>query len=59
VQLDVLLWNQHEAIGVPVIHVPFEAVYIVARHPCEFGHVDPETQAVTVADPVDEATVYP
>jgi len=59
VQLDVLLWNQHAAIGVPVIHVPFEAVYIVVAHPCELMQVAPETQAVTAADPVDEATLYP
>jgi len=41
------------------MHVPFEAKYIVVAHPCEFGQVEPETQAVTVADPVAEATVYP
>jgi len=59
VQLEVELWNQHPGIGVPVIHVPLEARYMVVGHPSEFGQVAPETQAVKVADPVDEATLYP
>jgi len=41
------------------MHVPLAARYIVAGHPREFGQVAPETQAVTVADPVAEATEYP
>jgi len=32
---------------------------MVVGHPSEFGQVAPETQAVKVADPVDEATLYP
>jgi len=59
VQLEVLLWNQHAAIGVPVIHVPLAARYIVVAHPSEFGHVAPATQAVTAAEPVVAATEYP
>jgi len=43
-------------IGVPVIHVPFGAVNIVAGHPPE--HVAPAVQIVGVADPA-AGTLYP
>jgi len=45
-------------IAVPVMHVPFEAKYIVAGHPTEFGQRAPEVQATGTAVPA-VATVYP
>jgi hypothetical protein len=43
-------------IGVPVIHVPFVAVYIVVGHPPE--QTDPDVQVVGAAEPAD-GTLYP
>jgi len=37
--------------AVPVMHVPFEAKYIVAGHPAEFGQTAPEVQATGTAVP--------
>jgi len=53
------LWNQHPAIGVPVIQVPFEAKYIVVAQPYELMQAAPVTQAVVVAEPAAAATLKP